>query len=116
MSKKNKNEVRNNSGIIALFPAIIISSLLIILCVSVSQSFLAFLYRVTIFDQKNQSEILADVCVLRVRSKYLQDSNYRGGEEIVMNEGRCTIGNISTTTTQISLIFGSAISVRNVEL
>ena len=116
MYKKNKAGIKCKEGIIALFPAVIISSLLIILCVSVSQSFMAFLYRTTIFDQKNQSEIMADACILRVRAKYLQDSNYRGGEEVMVNDGKCTVGNISTTTTQIIVIFGSAISVRNVDL
>jgi hypothetical protein len=107
MSKRNK-------GIVALFPAIIISSILIILCVGVSQSFLAFLYRTTIFDEKVQSDMVANSCVLRVLAKHHQDSHYIGGETVPIGENLCTIEPFSTTTSSVSVKIGDAMSTKNV--
>lgn len=87
MFKKNK---RNSRGIIALFPAIIISSILIIVCVGVSQSFLAFLYRATIFDEKIQSDIIAHACELRALAKHLQNNHYDSEEAIYIEGISCS--------------------------
>jgi hypothetical protein len=106
MSKKNR-------GIIALFPAIIISSILIVLCVSASQSFLAFLYRATIFDQKIQSTIIAHSCVLRVLAKHIQNNDCIGGESIFIENNLCVVGMIATTTGSVSVKIGDAISMEN---
>ena len=104
---------KKNKGIIALFPAIIISSILIILCVDVSQSFLALLYRTTIFDQKVQGAIIAHSCVLRVLARRVQDSDYKGGETIFINDDSCVVGTISTTTGYVSVKIGDAVSTEN---
>lgn len=111
MFKKNK---RREQGIIALFPAIIISSILIILCVSVSQSFLAFLYRTTIFDDKVQSVVTAHSCVLRVLAKHDQDYNYQGGETIFIGDISCIVSVISTTTGVVLVKINEAESRGNV--
>ena len=111
MFKKNKQPER---GIIALFPAIIISGVLIILCVGVSQSFLAFLYRTTIFDDEVQSAIIAHSCALRVWAKHIQDSHYTGGETIFICDKSCLVGVFSTTTGSVFVKIGEAQSVENV--
>lgn len=108
MSKKNKQ------GIVALFPAIIVSSILLILCVGASQSFLALLYRITLFDDKVQGDIIAHACALRVLAKRAQDSNYKGGDTITISNVSCTVGDFSTSTSYVSVKIGEAISVENV--
>ena len=105
---------KKNNGIIALFPAIIISGILLILCVSASQSFLAFLYRTTIFDEKVQSDIVAHSCVLRVLAKHEQDTHYAGGETFLIGNNFCVIGIFSTTTSNVSVKIGDAESVKDV--
>jgi len=84
-----KNKINCGQGFIALFPAIIISSILIISCVGASQSFLAFLYRITVFDQKVQSNVIAHACALRVLAKHNQNSHYGGGETIFIGDTSC---------------------------
>jgi hypothetical protein len=111
MSKKNK---QYQLGIIALFPAIIISSILIILCVSASRSFLAFLYRVTIFDEKVQSAIDANSCSFRVLAKHIQNSHYTGGESLFINNDTCIVGTFSTTTSYVSVNVGDAVSTKDI--
>jgi hypothetical protein len=105
---------KKNKGIIALFPAIIISSILIILCVGLSQSFLAFLYRTTIFDEKTQSALSVHACVLRVLAKHAQGHKYAGGETIFINDSACAVEVFSTTTSHVSVKIGDAISRENV--
>jgi hypothetical protein len=111
MFKKNK---QSRSGIIALYPAIIISSVLIILCVDASQSFLSFLYRATLFDQKTQGGIIARSCVLRVLAKHAQDNHYKGGETILINGQSCVVENFSSTTSRVSVRIGETISTEDV--
>lgn len=115
MFRKNRrrNKCRER-GIIALFPAIIISSILIILCVGVSQSFLALLYRVTIFDEKVQSTIVAHSCALRVLAKHVQDSHYAGDETIMIGNDLCVVEVIPTTTATVLVKIGEAVSVENI--
>jgi hypothetical protein len=111
MLKKNK---QTQSGIIALFPAVIISSILIILCVGASQSFLAFLYRTTIFDEKAQGAITVHSCALRVLAKHFQDSRYGGGETIMVSDQSCVVGVFSTTTSYASVKIGETVSIESV--
>lgn len=111
MFKRNK---LNREGIIALFPAIIISSIMIILCVGASKSFLSLLYRTTIFDEKIQSNIVAHSCTLRVLAKHIQDSAYRGGENIMVGNDSCSVGLFSTTTSYVSVKIGEAVSLESV--
>jgi hypothetical protein len=112
MFKKNKwHHACYERGIIALFPSIIISSILIILCTSVSQSFLSFLYRTTIFDEKVQSAVVAHSCVLRVLTKHVQNSYYFGGETISIGGDFCVIETFSTTTGYVSVKVGDVISI-----
>lgn len=114
MFRKNKQFKRRcQQGIIALFPAIIISGILIILCVGLSRSFLAFLYRTTIFDEKVQSDIIVHACALRVLAKYSQDSFYPGGETISIGGTPCIVGTFSTTTSYVSVKIGEAVSTKN---
>jgi hypothetical protein len=115
MSKKNKHKGREQ-GIIALFPAIIISSILIILCVGVSQSFLTFLYRTTIFDEKVQSDIAVRSCAFRVFAKHIQNNHYAGGEIVSIGENSCIVGVFSTTTSSVTVKIGEAVSIENVTL
>ena len=103
-----------NKGIIALFPAIIISSILLILCVSVSQSFLALLYRTTIFDEKSQSAIIAHSCLLRVLAKNNQNSNYSGVESLGIGDIKCDVGSFSDTIGSVSVKIGDAVSVDSI--
>jgi hypothetical protein len=111
MFEKNK---RARSGIIALFPAVIISSILIILCVGVSQSFLSFLYRTTIFDEKIQSTTIAHSCALLVLAKHVQNIHYRGGETIMISGQSCVVGIFSTTTSHVSVKIAEAVSIESV--
>jgi hypothetical protein len=111
MSAINK---KSETGVIALLPAIIISSTLIILCVGASRSFLSFLYRSIIFDQKVQSSIAAHSCVLRVLAKHVQNSQYKGGETISVGGGSCVAGTFSTTTGYVSVTIGEAVSTESV--
>lgn len=98
----------------ALFPAIILSSILIILSVGLSQSFLAFLYRTTIFDQKVQSDMIAHSCALRVLAKHAQDIHYTGGETFFIENNPCVVGLFSTTTSYVSVKIGDVVSEENV--
>jgi len=114
MSKQNKkyNE-KCQQGIVALFPAIILSSILLILCVGISQSFLALLYRTTIFDEKTQSDMTAESCVFRVLAKHAQDPNYFGGDQLSIGDNFCYINIFSTSTFSVSVKIGDAVSIKN---
>lgn len=114
MSKKNKKHERGEQGIVALFPAIIISSVLIILSVGASRSFLSFLYRTTILDQKVQSDLTAHACTLRVLTKHIQGNDYRGGETILVGDSSCVVGLFSATTSFVTVKIGEAVSTKNI--
>ena len=111
MFKKNK---KDRQGIVALFPAIIISSILIILCVGLSRSFLAFLYRTTLFDQKIQGDVIAHTCSLRVLAKHNQNNHYAGGDSVSVGGVPCVVGVFATTTGSVSVKVGEAVSTENV--
>lgn len=113
--KNNQNKKCYECGIVALFPAIIVSGILIVLCVATSRSFLAFLYRTTIFDEKVQSAVAADACVFRVLAKHIQDDRYAGGETVMIKNDPCTVEVFSVTGGRISVKIGDAVSVKNVE-
>ena len=112
MCKKNKQF--NEKGIVALFPAIIISSILLILCVSVSQSFLALLYRNQIYEQKAQSDVSVEVCVDRVLAKQAQGVVYGVGDSILVNGVSCAMDYSSTTVRSVIVKLGDAVSVQNI--
>ena len=106
MNKQNKS---SQSGMMALFPAIIISGILIAISVSLSLSFLSFLYRATVLEQKIQADILAHSCAFRVKAKHIQNNDYVGDNEIIQNN-YCTIKQLSVTSGKVTLKFGEAIS------
>ena len=109
--------LKTNKGIIALFPAIIISSLLLILCVEVSQSLLALLYRDMIFAEKSQSDISLASCTLRVSAKQLQNAEYSGGNQIMIGDDFCDVGIFSASaanTINLSVKINDAESTKNV--
>lgn len=105
---------KKNKGIIALFPAIIISSILIIFCVGASQSFLALLYRTTIFDEKVRSDMAVHACALRVLVRHNQNNSYVEGEIFFIENNPCVIESSLTTSTIVSVRIGEAKSVENV--
>ena len=107
---------KKNNGIIALFPAIIISGILIMLCVSISRSYLSFLFRTEIFDERMQSNMVARSCASRVLAKFAQNSSYGGGETINIDKIPCIIGIISTTTCTIEVNIGQSKSRESVIL
>jgi len=111
MFKINKQK---NQGFIALFPALIISSILIILCVGISQSFLAVLYRTILFDEKVQSDILVQSCESRILAKISQNDLYEGGENIIMSNNptpiQCDVGVFLGKTVSITVRNGEALS------
>ena len=116
MFKKNKilKNGSNRRGFVALFPAVIISGILLILCVGASLSFLALLYRSTLFEEKTQSDVDVAACVLRVSAKITQNSSYAGGEEIFIGDDVCEVQNFSTSTAGVSVKIGDAVSFGNV--
>lgn len=112
MFKTNK---KNRKGIIALFPALIISSILLILCVGVSQSLLALMYRTTIFDKKTQSQISVESCVSRVLAKRVQNVRYMGGESIMVGEDFCDIATFTNGSIKVSVQVDEAKSAQNID-
>jgi cellobiose-specific phosphotransferase system component IIC len=110
MFKKNKlRNMQYMQGMVALFPAIIISSILILLVAGLSQSFLALLYRTTIFDQKTESTVAVEACVLRVMAKHQQDADYGGGESFLIGDDVCEVGVVASTGL-VTVKVGEAVS------
>ena len=88
---KNKKFSRKNSGIIALFPAIVLSGFLLFLIIGSSQTFLSMLERASLTDDRSQSVSLAQLCLRRAIAKKMQNSTYFGGETINLFGYNCTI-------------------------
>jgi hypothetical protein len=111
MFKRNKIPTR---GFMAIFPALIISSILIILCTGISRSFLAFLYRTTIFDEKVQSTIFAHSCALRVLARQVQAGIFAKGDNIVIGDTPCVVESFSATNSSVSVKINEAVGIESV--
>lgn len=98
--KNNKNKF---AGMIALFPAIIISSLLLVSITFASQSFLAMLWQAEMSDQKTQSVLVANSCLQRVFARIIQNSAYAGGEVIKVGDYDCTIEPITNVGANLKI-------------
>jgi hypothetical protein len=81
--------MRYNAGIIALFPAIIISSILLMLCIGISQSFLSTLFRTIIFERISQNRLMARICEQRIISNQVQGYVYQQDKQIVVYGKTC---------------------------
>lgn len=74
--KKNK---MFKTGMISLFPAVIISSILLILMINVGQISASALYRASLSEDKMQSTLAVRSCLHRLVVKIKQDKSYSGG-------------------------------------
>ena len=75
----------------ALFPAIVISGILLMVTVGASQSFLSMLQRISLAENKVQSIYLARSCLLMAVAKRMQYFAYTGGESINIQGVKCEI-------------------------
>jgi len=107
---KNKS-----SGMVALLPAIILSSILLIVVVGVSQEFLSMLWRVSLAQDKSQSLIIARSCLRQTLAKRIQDTSYAGDETIQIFQYECVIKPFITENfvqdISVSVVVGDAKSL-----
>ena len=108
---KNKITVTKKSGMIALFPAIIVSGILLIMAVTESQTYMSLLARSTLFEQKNQTEIIARACLRKIVTKIIQNSSYEGDETISVSGLDCVVSPISNGVIEVAVILGKAKTV-----
>lgn len=88
---KQLNICENNSGFIALFTAVILSAVLILVVVTLNQS--GFITRSEILDSefKNRSSALAEACVDKALLELAKNPTYGGNETIAVGSDSCTI-------------------------
>ena len=102
---------KNKKGMIALFPAILISSLLLVILMSVSHTFLAMLSRTTLIDDKSQSLLLARACSRRALSRLVIDHSYTGNETIFIATYPCVVKPVTVVGAVSDQVFGVEVSV-----
>ena len=107
MFKKNDRKI---CGMIALFPAIIISGILLIISVSASQSFLGLLWRANLADEKVQSVLVVKSCARRVVALLMQNSGYTGSESIKIGDYDCEIKSVIVIGSEANIEVNTAIS------
>ena len=86
----NKNK-KYRAGIMALFPAIIISGILLMMTVGSSQSFLSMIWRTSLIENKVQSVSLVRSCLRRAVARLMQNFDYAGGDNINIQGWLCKI-------------------------
>jgi hypothetical protein len=112
-----KGKPNKNKGLVAIFPAIIISSLLILMCASISRSFLAFLYRTILYQDKVQADIFVRACEERVSLKLVHDEAFNFADVIKVGKEPVAICHVDDSDPQkiiLTVYLGNAKSQRYV--
>ncbi len=97
---RNQN-IKKNSGFIALMSAIIISAILMLIATSLNQ--VGFYNNASILDseRKTQSNALANSCLHIALLHFAENSAYAGNETVTVGSSSCFIGQVTQETSQV---------------